>query len=248
MEITLDYIRDVKIYQSKSGYRFSVDALLLYSFVKSLLAEKIADLGSGSGIIGLLLAKKYPNADVFLFELQDSLSALAEKNIVLNSLEKRVRLIRSDVREIRAGFYGADAGAFDMVVANPPFRKERSGFVNPSEEKAIARHEITMKLPELVDAAHYLLKSKGKLFLVHHPARLSELVGTLREKRMEIKRLRFVHSAVSTEAKMVMVEAISGGRAGSKVEKPLIIYCENGKYTDEMLALCGEHNQDPPHR
>lgn len=248
MEITLDHIRDVKIYQSRSGYRFSVDALLLYSFVNSLFAEKIADLGAGSGIIGLLLAGKYPDADVCLFELQESLSVIAEKNIALNSLEKRVRVIKTDVREIGAGFSGPDAGSFDMVVSNPPFRKERSGLVNPSEEKAIARHEIALKLTELVGAAHYLLKSKGRLFLIHHPARLGELAGALKEKRMEIKRLRFVHSTSSAEAKMVLVEAISGGRAGLKVERPLIIYREDGGYTDEMLALYGVQHKEPPRR
>lgn len=248
MVITLDHIRDVKIYQSKNGYRFSVDALLLYSFVNSLLAEKIADLGAGSGIIGLLLARKYPDADVSLFELQKSLSAMAEKNIALNSLEKRVRVIRTDVREMRTNFPRTDAGSFDMVVSNPPFRKERSGFVNPGEEKAIARHEITLKLAELVNAAHYLLKSKGRLFLIHHPARLGELVSALREKRMEIKRLRFVHSTPSAEAKMVLVEAITGGRAGLKVERPLIIYSESGGYTDEMLALYGVQSKEPPRR
>ncbi len=248
METTLDHIRDIKICQSRSGYRFSVDALLLYSFVNSLLAEKIADLGAGSGIIGLLLAKKYADANVFLFELQDGLAAIAEKNVVLNSLEERVRVIRADVREIRGFFAGSDAGTFDMVVSNPPFRKERSGLVNPGEEKAIARHEITLKLTELVSAARYLMKSKGRLFLIHHPARLGELVSALREKRMEIKRLRFVHSTALTEAKMVLVEAITGGRSGVKVERPLIIYHENGDYTPEMLSLYGVPCKAAPRR
>ncbi len=248
METTLDHIRDIKIYQSRNGYRFSVDALLLYSFVNSLIVEKIADLGAGSGIIGLLLSKKYPDANVSLFELQDGLAGIAEKNVLLNSLEKRVRVIRADVREIRRLFSGSDAGSFDMVVSNPPFRKERSGLVNPGEEKAIARHEITLKLTELVGAAHYLLKSKGRLFLVYHPARLGELVSALREKKMEIKRLRFVHSTALTEAKMVLVEAITGGRAGVKVERPLIIYRENGDYTPEMLDLYGVPHKTPPRR
>jgi tRNA1Val (adenine37-N6)-methyltransferase len=248
MDITLDHIRDVKIYQSKSGYRFSVDALLLYSFVNSRLAGKIADLGAGSGIIGLLLARKYPEADVYLFELQKSLSAMAEKNITLNSLGKRVRAITTDLRELRTTFSGNDAGSFDMVVSNPPFRKERSGFVNPGEEKAFARHEIALKLPELVNAAHYLLKSKGRFFLIHHPARLGELMSALRERRMEIKRLRFVHSTVMTDAKMVLLEAVSGGRSGLKVERPLIIYRENGEYSGEMLSLYGVKSKEPPRR
>jgi tRNA1Val (adenine37-N6)-methyltransferase len=238
MALTLDHIRDVKIYQSKNGYRFSVDALLLYSFVDIPLAERIADLGAGSGVIGLLLAKKYPSADVSLFELQDGLAAAAEKNIGLNGLGARVKVIKGDIREISGVFRpGAHAGAFDMVVSNPPFRKERSGFVNPEEERAIARHEMKLKLPELVKAAHYLLKTRGRFFFIHHPGRLAEIISTLREKRMEVKRLRFVHSSASSEAKMVMVEALHGGRVGLKVERPLYIHDEKGAYTEEMLSM-----------
>ena len=249
MALTLDHIRDVKIYQPKDGYRFSVDALLLYSFVQMPLAQKIADLGAGSGIIGLLLAKKYPSAGVSLFELQDRLATVAEKNVVLNGLGKRVNVIQGDIREISAVTRpGADAGSFDMVVSNPPFRKERSGFVNPGEERAIARHEIKLKLPELIKAAHYLLKTKGRFFLIHHPGRLAELVSTLREKRIEVKRLRFVHSSASSEAKMVLVEALHGGRVGLKVERPLFIYDEKGAYTEEMLILYGVQRKEPPRR
>ncbi len=238
MAHTLDHIRDVKVYQSKNGYRFSVDALLLSSFVQVPVAQKIADLGAGSGIIGLLLAKKYPSANVVLFELQHGLAATAEKNILLNGLGRRVSVVQGDIREISAVTCPpSDAGSFDMVVSNPPFRKERSGLVNPEEERAVARHEIKLKLPELVKAAHYLLKTKGRFFLIHHPARLGDLVSTLREMRMEVKRLRFVHSCVSSEAKMVLVEALHGGRAGLKVERPLFIHDKKGEYTEEMLAM-----------
>jgi tRNA1Val (adenine37-N6)-methyltransferase len=249
MPLTLDHIRDVKVYQPKEGYRFSVDALLLYTFVQAPLAHKIADLGAGSGIIGLLLAKKYPSAHVSLFELQDRLAAVAEKNIVLNGVGKRVRVIKGDVCEINSITSPvAEAGSYDLVVSNPPFRKERSGLVNPGEERAIARHEIKLKLPELVKAAHYLLKTKGKFFLIHHPGRLAELVSALREKRMEVKRLRFVHSSATSEAKMVLVEALHGGRVGLKVERPLVIYDERGEYTEEMLALYGVQSKASPLR
>jgi tRNA1Val (adenine37-N6)-methyltransferase len=249
MAHTLDHIRDVKIYQSRDGYRFSVDALLLYSFVQVTLAQRIADLGAGSGIIGLLLAKKYPASRVSLFELQDSLAAVAEKNIALNGMEKTVKVIKGDIRVIGSLTRpGAGAGSFDVVVANPPFRKERSGFVNPEEEKAVARHEIKLNLSELVAAARYLLKTKGKFFLIHHPGRLAEIISALREKRLEVKRLRFVHSNASSEAKMVLIEALHGGRVGLKVEKPLVIYDAQGEYTEEMLTLYGEQHKEPPLR
>ena len=249
MVLTFDHIRDVKICQSRKGYRFSVDALLLYSFVTMPLAERIADLGAGSGIIGLLLAKKYPSASVTLFELQQRLASVAEKNVALNNLGKRVRVMQGDVRDMSAiTSPPADAGSFDMVVSNPPFRKERSGLVNPEEERAVARHEIKLTLPELVRAAHYLLRTKGRFFLVHHPGRLAELVSVLREKRMEVKRLRFVHSRASSEAKMVLVEALHGGRGGVKVERPLVIFDEKGEYTEEMLVLYGVPSKERPRR
>lgn len=238
MEVTLDYIRNIRICQPKKGYRFSVDALLLYHFVSTPLVRRIADLGAGSGIIGLLLAEKYPRATVLLLELQDSLARAGERNISLNNMEGRVKVLKADVREIGAtGSLSFEEGSFDIAVSNPPFRKERSGLVSTEVEKAIARHEIKLKLPELVRAASYLLKPKGRFFLIHHPGRLAELARALKEKALEIKRLRFVHSNVSSEAKMVLVEAARGGRAGLRVEKPLFIYGEDGRYTDEMRRL-----------
>jgi tRNA1Val (adenine37-N6)-methyltransferase len=241
MEITLDTIRDIKIYQSKSGYRFSVDALLLYSFVNLPVVRRIADLGAGSGIIGLLLAKKYPRAQVTLLELQEGLVRLAEENVKLNRLEERVTAVGCDMRVLH-GKGPADQriaeGQYDVVVANPPFRRPKTGRISPEEEKAIARHEIRMTLPDLVSAARCLLRSKGRLFLIHHPERLTELMGSLTEKRMEMKRMRFVHSDTLSEAKMLLVEAVKDGRAGLTVERPLLLYGEDKQYGDEVRKLC----------
>lgn len=240
--VTLDSIRDIKIYQTRSGYRFSVDALLLYSFIDVKTARKIADLGAGSGIVGILLAKKYRNAGIALIEIQKGLAALAEKNITLNSLGERVRVIRADVREIKTRrSLLVTPHSFDIAVSNPPFRKEMSGRLNPDEEKAIARHEIKLKLPELVKAADYLLKPKGKFFFIHLPERLAEIIETL-SGEMEVKRLRLVHSDKNSEAKMVLVEAIKGSRKGLKVESPLYIRNEKGGYSGEMDYILGKQS------
>ncbi|MDH5202612.1 MAG: tRNA1(Val) (adenine(37)-N6)-methyltransferase [Nitrospirota bacterium] len=238
MDVTLDTIRDIKLYQSRTGYRFSVDALLLYDFVNLQKVNGIADLGSGSGIVGILLAKKYPDAKITLFEIQKSLVLLAEKNIVLNSLEDRVKVIKADIREIK----NADSSpviphSFDLIVSNPPFRILKSGRISREEEKAIARHEIKLKLPELVNAASYLLKAKGRFCIVYHPHRLSELMDILKKKDLEPKRLRFVHSHGESEAKMVLLEAVKGGRIGIKIDKPLYIYKADGSYTEEMEKI-----------
>lgn len=233
--VTLDTIREIKMFQPKTGYRFSVDALLLYDFVNVRRARTIADLGAGSGIIGILLAKKYTEADVTLFEIQKGLALLAEKNIAMNSVNGRVRVIKSDLREIAGHPY---SNSFDIAVSNPPFRKEISGLLSPEEEKAVARHEIKLRLPELIRAAYFMLRAKGRFSLVYLPERLMELMTGLKKERMEIKRLRFVHSDPASEAKMVLVEAVKDGRTGLKIEAPLYIYSRSGEYSDEMHMLC----------
>lgn len=239
METTLDSIRDIRLYQSRNGYRFSVDALLLYSFVNVPRTKRIADLGAGSGIVGLLLARKYPDAQVSLFELQERLSTLAEKNITLNALGDRVNVIRTDIREMKPSRTGSGMDCFDIAVSNPPFRKPKTGLISPEEERAIARHEIKLTLPELIRAAHGLLCSKGRFFLIHHPERLTELAGSLKKRGIEIKRLRFVHSHMLSVAKMVLVEAVKGGKGGVKVERPLYMYNEHGGHSDEMVQVYG---------
>ncbi len=237
MDVTLDSILDIQLCQSKTGYRFSVDSLLLYDFVTLREATDIADLGAGSGIIGILLAKKYRRASVDLFEIQNGLFRLAEKNVLLNRLEDRVKVIKCDLRTLPAS--APTSRRYDLIVSNPPFRRLQSGLLNVEEERAIARHEIKLSLREFIDAAASLLKSKGRLCLVYHPSRLAELVDNLRDRNVEPKRLRFVHSTVSSESKMLLVEAVKGGRMGLKVEKPLYIYKEDGGYTDDMEKMYG---------
>jgi tRNA1Val (adenine37-N6)-methyltransferase len=238
MEITLDSIRDIKLYQSRKGYRFSVDSLLLYDFVNLRKVSSIADLGAGSGIVGILLARKYPDANITLFELQESLIRLAEKNVLLNKLEDRVRVVKADVTKLTIPNSSLQAPNFyDLAVSNPPFRRLKSGLMNIEEERAIARHEIKLRLHELIDAASYLLKEKGRFCMIYHPCRLSELMDTLKKRDLEPKRLRFVHSTISSEAKIILTEAVKGGKGGLKVDKLLFIYKENGSYTDELKEI-----------
>jgi len=238
METTLDSIRDIRLYQSRTGYRFSIDSLLLYDFVNLKKADYIADLGAGAGIIGILLAKKYPYSSITLFELQENLVKLAERNVLLNKLEDRVRVVKADLTELPMPNSSHLAlNIYDLAVSNPPFRMLKSGFMNIEEEKAIARHEIRLRLHELVDAASYLLKAKGRFCLIYHPCRLSYLMDTLNKRELEPKRLRFVHSTISSEAKMILTEAVKGGKGGLKVDKPLYIYKEDGSYTDEIMNI-----------
>ena len=234
METTLDGVRDVKLYQRKEGYRFSVDALLLYSFVNVGYVKDAVDLGAGSGVIGLLLARKYSGARVLLVELQQTLYRLLKKNIELNGLGERVSAVLADVSSLHEAY---SAMSYDLAISNPPFRKPTSGLLSRGEERAVARHEIKLRLPELAKSASHLLRSKGRFFMIYHPERVIEMIEALRAEHLEPKRIRFVHNDIDTVSKMVLVEAVKGGKAGLKVERPLILYGKDGSYTDEVKAM-----------
>ncbi len=236
-DTTLDGVRDIRVYQHRCGYRFSVDALLLYSFVKVRHACAIVDLGAGSGIIGLLLARKFEEAKVLLVELQEGLYRLARKNIELNGLAERVTAVLSDVGLAAEKAQGA---LFDVAVSNPPFRKPTAGRISLREERAVARHEIRLRLPELTESASRLLRARGRFFVIYHPERLMELMDALRANRLEPKRVRFVHNDPSTSSKIVLVEAVKEGRAGIRIEKPLFIYRKDGSYTPEVEEIYGK--------
>lgn len=243
--LTLDTIRDIKICQHKDGYRFSVDSLLLFSFINLQRAGEIIDMGAGAGIIGILLAKKYPKSRVMLIELQESLVKLAGGNIALNGLSERVYIVRADVRDFlnvtkeakEREFFKDFHARYDLAVSNPPFRKLKTGLLNCGDEKAIARHEIMLSLKDLIKASAYLLKHHGRLCIIHLPERLYEIMAFMRENNIEPRRLRFVHSNSHSEAKMVLIEAVKGGKPDLTIEKPFFIYNDDGSYTTEMDAI-----------
>jgi len=234
METTLDSILDIKVYQHREGYRFSMDAVVLHAFVNLRRVERIADLGAGSGVVGLLLAKRYPEARVTLVELQDSLYKLAKKNVKLNGLDDRAEVLKANIKALPDELKG-----FDLVVSNPPFRKPGTGRLSPGGERALARHELAITLKELAASASGLLRHGGRFAVIYHPARLAELMEELKAVRLEPKRLRFVHGNENSEAKMVLLEAVRGGRGGLRIEKPLFVYSADGSYTDELSAIYG---------
>ncbi len=235
-EFTTDTIRDIRILQSKRGYRFSVDALLLYHFVDLPRCRRIADIGAGSGIISILLAKKYPDAKLSAIEIQKVLYELALRNIHENGLQKQIEVLQRDIKAYRKIF---KPGTFDLAVSNPPFRRPLSGLVSPEAERAIARHEIKITLSDLIKAASYLLKVRGRFDIIYHPSRLTELITTMKRHDLEPKRLRSVHSKPGDEAKMILLEAVKSGRTELRVEQPLYIYNEDGSYSPEMVEIYG---------
>lgn len=235
MGTTLDTIKDVRIRQRSGGYRFSMDAVLLASFVNIRALRRAADFGAGSGVVGIMLARRYPKAEVMLIELQKGLHSLCEENVRENGLKGRVHAVRADIRSL-----GPEVSGVDLVVSNPPFRKPLSGRMSGEPEKAIARHELELSLPELVRAASGALKVRGRFCLVHLPERLADIVAECRASGLEPKRLRFVHGREGSEARMVLLEAVKQGRAALRVEPPLIVYEGRGQdYSREVREMYG---------
>ena len=231
---TLDTIKDIKIIQSKEGYRFSIDAVLLDYFITAKPLEQGVELGTGSGIISILLAKRLENTKITAVEIQEALAGRARRNTELNDLKEKINILSMDMRELRKKF---PANGFDFVFSNPPFRKPKTGRMSTDEERAIARHEIEISLPDLVSTAAYLLKHNGRFYMIYHPFRLAELVSLLRESRLEPKRMRFVHSRAGEEAKMVLIEAVKGGGVWLKIDPPLYLYEEGNDYTQETRDI-----------
>lgn len=236
-ELTRDSIKNVQILQKKRGYRFSIDPLLIANFINLEYSKKIADFGSGSGIIGLLLAKKYPLAHVELFELQEDLFNLSKKNISINRLDENVEAHNLDIRNIRN--IKSMENSYSLVVSNPPYRKPTAGKLSPYDERQAARHETSLTLPELIDAAFYALRGKGRFTLIYHPSRFLEVLGELQKKRLEPRRVQFIHSNINSDAKMFLIEAIKEGKTDFNLEKPFFLYNEFGSYTEEAKIALG---------
>jgi len=232
-EETLDEILNglVRVFQKKRGYRFSIDALLLAHFVSLQARNKVIDLGTGSGIVPLILAQRFPHTSWTGLEIQTKMAALAGKNVELNGLRERVSIVHGDARKARSIF---PAHSFDAVTCNPPYRKINSGRINPSEEKAIARHEIEGSLKDFLQAAKYLLKPGGKFFAVYPAKRLVELVFLFRANSMEPKRMKLVFTNETSNAVFVLAEGRYGSREELKIEPALFIYDADKKYTRQM--------------
>jgi len=224
----------IKVRQDTSGYRFSIDAVLLADFVKVRPKDTVVDLGTGCGIIPLILALRNPQARFFGVEIQSDLARLAEKNVQDNSLEERIQIIRKDMQSVTTDMV---SGPVDLVLSNPPNRRVLSGRVNPCLQRAVARHEIKMDLPGLLQTAGKILRGAGKFFTIYPAGRVTDLIVGMRETGIEPKRIRFIHSAQGTEAKLVLMEGVKDGRSGVSIDKPLIIYKNKADYTEEVEKM-----------
>lgn len=224
------------IIQRKDGFCFGMDAVLFSGFVQVKLGEKVLDLGTGTGIIPILLEAKTAGRHFTGLEIQEEIVDMAKRSVRLNQLEEKICIVQGDIKEAGALFSRA---SFDVVTSNPPYIQSAGGLKNPGEVKAISRHEILCTLEDVVREAGKLVRPGGRFYLVHRPQRLIEIISVMKRYALEPKRLKFVHPFLNREANMVLIEAVRGGGSMVKVEKPVIVFKEPGVYTDEIRQVYG---------
>lgn len=225
-----------KIIQNRDAFCFGMDAVLLSGFTIVKEGETVLDLGTGTGIIPILLEAKTKGKHFTGLEIQADMADMARRSVALNRLEERICIEQGDIKEASRIF---GAASFDVVTSNPPYMNDSHGLKNPYLPKAVARHEVLCTLDDVVREAARLLRPGGRFYMVHRPHRLIEIITALTSYRLEPKRMKMVHPYVDREANMVMIEAVWGGRSMIKVEAPVIVYKEEGSYTDEIREVYG---------
>ncbi|WP_276929448.1 tRNA1(Val) (adenine(37)-N6)-methyltransferase [Herbinix luporum] len=229
-----------KIIQNTGKFCFGMDAVLLTGFAKVLSEETVIDLGTGTGIIPILLEAKTKGLHFTGLEIQEESVDMARRSVILNRLEDKIDIVYGDIKEASRIFGTA---SFDVVTSNPPYMNHSHGIVNPNNAKAIARHEILCTLDDLIRETSRLLKPNGRFYMVHRPFRLVDIINTCCVYKLEAKRMRLVYPYIDREPNMVLMEFVKGGGRYLKVENPLIVYKEPGVYTDEILQIYGYDNQ-----
>lgn len=222
----------LKIIQKKTGFRFAIDAVLLAHFASLKRDDKVIDLGTGTGIIPLLLSTRYKDLDITAIDIQREVIEMASRSIELNNLDN-IKVISGDFRELDSSYNNK----FSLVISNPPYLPLEQGKISPKENIALSRHELKCNLEQLVSTAKRLLKNGGRFSLVHRSERLAELITELRDKNIEPKRMRLVYPQLDKPSNLVLLEGIKGAKPGVKVEEPLAVYDSQGNYTKEVLKF-----------
>lgn len=225
-----------QIIQDPEKFCFGMDAVLLSGFVRVKSGAKVLDMGTGTGIIPLLVEAKTQAAHISAIEIQEESADMARRSVRLNGLENKIDILTGDLREADKFF---DAASFDVITCNPPYMIGQHGLTNPDAPKAIARHEILCTLEDVVRTAAKLLKPGGAFCMVHRPFRLAEIICVMTEYKLEPKRMKLVYPYIDKEPNMVLIEGRRGGKPRMTVEKPLIVFQEPNVYTDEICDVYG---------
>lgn len=225
-----------RIIQHAKKFCFGMDAVLLANYAKAKPGERVLDLGTGTGIIPILMAAKTQAEHFSALEIQEESSEMASRSVELNRLQERISVVNGDIKEASAIF---GKGVFDVVTTNPPYMNDQHGLKNPELPLAIARHEVLCSLEDVIRESAAVLKQNGRFYMVHRPFRLAEIFGMLAKYKLEPKRMRLVHPYVDKEPNMVLIEALKGGKPMIKIDKPLIVYEDVNVYHPELHEIYG---------
>lgn len=222
----------LKIIQNPKGFCFGMDAVLLSAFVNVNKKSTVVDLGTGTGIISLLLSARTDASKIYGIEIQEVVADMAARSVKINNLENRIEIINDDLK--KTSNYIAD-GSVDAVVSNPPYMEVGTGDISPT--RSVSRHEIKCSLDDIVFTAEKLLKTKGKLFLVHRADRMVDIISAMRKYNIEPKRLRCVHPFINKDSNLLLIEGRKGGGKEMKIMPPLVVRDKDGNYTEEIYAI-----------
>ncbi|OPJ55044.1 tRNA1(Val) (adenine(37)-N6)-methyltransferase [Alkalithermobacter paradoxus] len=226
-------MKGLKIIQNKDGFCFGVDAVLLANFAKIKKDAKVVDLGTGTGIIPILIAGKSKAKEIIGVEIQEEVAEMAERSVKLNNLENRITILNEDLKNLENKL---ETHGFHVVTSNPPYMHPE-GLKNPNDKKAISRHEIKCNLEDVIKAASRLLMPHGKFFMIHRPTRLADIITLGRKYRLEPKEIRFIHPKINKSPNIMLIHFAKDGKPELKVLNPLYVYNENGEYTDEIKEI-----------
>jgi tRNA1Val (adenine37-N6)-methyltransferase len=221
-------------YQHQRGYRFSLDAVLLAGLTKVATVDRVIDLGTGCGVIPLILARRGQGREWVGVEIQPELADLARRNVEINGGDPRISIMELDFRDISSHL---PPGGYDLVLSNPPYRRLHTGRVNPDRQRALARHELTASVADVFAAGSYLLPAAGRLAIIYPAARLAHLLVIAKEHGFSPKRLTVIHSNEQSLGRLVHLECLKAGGEELQIEPPLYIYQTDGQYTKALQAL-----------
>lgn len=226
---------NLKIIQNDKEFCFGIDSVLLSDFAKEIKRNsKIIDFGTGTGILPILLSGKTENTEIYGIEIQEKMAEMANRSVKLNNLENRIKIINENIKNLNNIF---EKNSFDAVVTNPPYKENNTGLKNEYEGKIIARHEVKCNLEDVISMSKDMLKDKGTLYMVHRPERIVDICELLRKYKIEPKVIRFIYPKAGEKSNLILIKAVKNANKFLKIEKPLIIYKNNGEYTEEILKI-----------
>ena len=230
----LEY-KNLKIIQNKKGFCFGIDSVLLSDFAKEIKKDsKVLDLGTGTGIISILLCGKTNLKEIIGVEIQKDVYEMAQRSAKLNQLENKFKLLNEDIKNLSKIF---PTNSFDAIVTNPPYKKENTGLKNENKSLEISRHEVMCSINDIAIISSKLLNNNCSLYMVHRPDRLIDIIEALRKNNLEPKKIRFVYPKINKAPNLVLIKATKGGKPFLMLENPLIVYKEDGTYTNEILEI-----------